>query len=240
MKTKLITYTMLFTAIFLFHSCTFSQIRGEGEMVKQDRNLSEFNKIDFSVSGTIYLTQGTPQKLTVEGQQNILDILETEVKGNTLELKFNKKRVNYKDLKFYITVAKIDGLNLSGSGNIYCENGLNTNDLDLSLSGSGEIKLNGLKATKIEADIAGSGNITLKGSEAANELEIEIAGSGDVRTEELPVNEIKISMAGSGSCKVNAVNKLNVDIAGSGSVLYRGNPQINSDVSGSGKVRKLE
>jgi hypothetical protein len=202
---------------------------------KEERSVSSFSGISLGIAGDLYLTQGSPQKVVVQAEKN-LDEIKTEVKDGVLRIGTDQWNTRIKGVKIWITVPEVEALNISGSGNILAETFIETDELELKVSGSGNIKIPELKAGEMGAAISGSGDMILAGS--ADEMEIRISGSGDVYAEALKVNECGIRISGSGSCKIDVTGELDASISGSGSVTYYGNPQIDARVSGSGKVKK--
>ena len=51
---------------------------------KETRNVGTFTKISFRVPGKLYLRQGSPQKVEIQGKKSVLDEIETEVDGSRL------------------------------------------------------------------------------------------------------------------------------------------------------------
>ena len=202
---------------------------------KEDRDVSSFTGVSLGISGDLYLTQGSPQKVVVQAESN-LDEIETEVNAGVLRIKTDNWNSKIKGVKIWITMPEVESLNVSGSGDILAETPINADELELKVSGSGTIKINELKGGEIGAAISGSGDLKLAGS--ADEMELRISGSGNVYAERLEVNECGIKISGSGSCKIDVTGELDASISGSGRVTYYSNPQIDARVSGSGKVRK--
>ena len=202
---------------------------------KEDRDVSSFTGVSLGISGDLYLTQGSPQKVVVQAESN-LDEIETEVNAGVLRIKTDNWNSKIKGVKIWITMPEVESLNVSGSGDILAETPINADELELKVSGSGTIKINELKGGEIGAAISGSGDLKLAGS--ADEMELRISGSGNVYAERLEVNECGIKISGSGSCKIDVTGELDASISGSGRITYYSNPQIDARVSGSGKVRK--
>jgi hypothetical protein len=202
---------------------------------KEERDVSTFTGVSLGISGDLYLTQGSPQKVIIQAESN-LDKIETEVKGGVLRIKTDNWNSKLKGVKIWITMPEVETLNVSGSGNIFAETGIDADELGLKVSGSGKIKIPELKGDEIDAAISGSGDMILAGS--ADEMGISISGSGGVYAKGLKVKECSIKISGSGSCEIDATGELDASISGSGRVTYYGDPQIDARVSGSGKVRK--
>ena len=230
MRTKKLLF--LITACIIFSAISVSAQKTE------DRSAGTFTKVSMGISGDVYISQGNTPKLTVEADAEILGLIVTEVKNDELKIRFSQSRVKSKTpIRIWITTAEIEGLYLSGSGNIITETAIKTNEKELKLSGSGNINVKDLSCDEVDAAISGSGNIDVTGS--ADELSIAISGSGNCNADEFKTEETDVKISGSGNCKVNATKDLTVAVSGSGSVFYVGNPTIDASVSGSGKIRQL-
>lgn len=202
---------------------------------KEGRDVSSFTGVSLGIAGDLFLTQGSPQQVIIQAEDN-LDKIETVVREGVLRIRTDNWSSRIKGVRIWITMPEVEALNVSGSGNILAETSINADELELRVSGSGKIKIPELKGEEMEAAISGSGDIILSGS--ADEIEISISGSGNVDAEGLKVNECGIKISGSGDCNIDVTGELDASISGSGSVTYYGDPQIDARVSGSGKVKK--
>jgi len=222
----------LITAYVMFAAISVSAQKTE------DRSVGTFTKVSMGISGDVYISQGSTPKLTVEADAEILGLIVTEVKNDELKIRYSQSRVKSKTpIRIWITTAEIEGLYLSGSGNIITETAIKANEMELKLSGNGNINVKDLSCDEVSAAISGSGNIDVTGS--ADELSIAISGSGNCNADEFKTKETDVKISGSGDCKVNAAKDLTVAVSGSGSVFYVGNPTIDASISGSGKIRQL-
>ena len=202
------------------------------------RNVPAFKELNLSISADVYLTQGNTQKVEILASDKLLEKIETEVKGGALNIKWTERNVRHSEkIKIYITMTDVNALRIAGSGDIIASGLISTSDLELKISGSGNIKLPDVKANKISSKISGSADISLKGSSTVEELSVAISGSGDVDAGDLPANDVAISISGSGDCKVHADGTLKARVAGSGDVYYKGKAVIDSKVSGSGSIK---
>lgn len=230
-------------------------VSGEGEMIRKKLDVRDFESVDLQGSMDIVLTQGDNFLVEAEGQENIIDLLNTAVDGNTWKVKLTKNVRNYKGLTVYITMPSLKNLHVSGSGNVSTTNTFEGLDaVGLAVSGSGNIQMNleaesmetrvsgsgnlqlELKTKSLEARVSGSGNIKLKGQ--ADTFDASIMGSGDINAASLNTRSAGISIAGSGNCSVDVSESLKVKIAGSGDVYYTGEPQVEQKVSGSGDIKR--
>ena len=157
--------------------------------------------------------------MTIEGQANIIDQIATEVKDGKWRIKLPKNMwSDYDKLNIKITVPRLHGVGMAGSGNITTMNTIKTDDFQIGLSGSGNIR------ATVEAEYIDCG----------------ISGSGNVKAQDCEVEKVKIGISGSGDCLVNASNSLEAGIAGSGSVKYKGHPKVKTSISGSGSISTID
>ena len=229
-------------ALVAFTSCKKGGVfcyKGDGNIVKEERVHTSFDEISLELAGDVYLKQGADFKVEIEASKNLIEVIETKVKGDVLKIdtKKNKCIKGNSDIKFYITMPEIRGISISGSGDVIAREEMDLDDLDISISGSGDIRIDSLRVNDISTSISGSGDVRLTTLDTANYQYISISGSGEVSAFDAPVKESDIRISGSGGCKVHAIDRLNIKISGSGDVVYKGTPSITQTTSGSGTIR---
>ena len=215
-------------------------VRGSGNIITEDRSVSNFNSISMSGSGEIIITQDDEESLTVEVDDNIMQYIITEVKGKTLHLGFDTSKFKSvspsRQVKYNLKLKDLIGLTVSGSGKVESES-IETDDLDIKISGSGDVKIDSLTAEKLDVDIKGSGDFNLAGE--VNSQDINISGSGNYNAGDLQSETVKLNISGSGNATVWATELFDVRVSGSGNANYYGKPTVNSSISGSGKINSL-
>ncbi len=211
-----------------FHDCE----NGDGPVVEQVLNLSDFTGIDLKVSANVYITQGDFFEVLAKGEQNVIDQLELNVRNDTWDIEFDHCVKNY-DLDIFITMPKVEYLEISGSGEITGETFFDPENITLRISGSGTLCL-GLFSQNIDAKISGSGNIELEGE--AEQFDCRITGSGDVGAFKLITERADLEITGSGDASLHVLEFLKIKITGSGDVYFKGFPELDVEITGSGRV----
>ena len=115
--------------------------RGDGDTVTEEFDLSNFDGIQLTTDAEVFLTQGSEQRVTVEGPENLVDLLELDVQGDTWEIEFDRCVRDADEVKIFITIPEIRLIQVSGSGKVFGENRFNGENLDLRISGSGDMDL---------------------------------------------------------------------------------------------------
>jgi len=215
MKNMKLFLLLVFT--FLFIGCHYSNgIKGNGEVVKETRAISEFSKLDVPGVFDVTVTLGTEPSLVIEAEENLLKYIITKNKGDKLILDTEKNINPQKPLKVYITTYSMDDLDASGACNVTIEK-INSESFDADISGACNVELSG-KTKSFSADVSGAVNL-----DAA----------------ELKAEKAKVDASGAANAEVYASESLYADASGASNVTFSGNPtDVKSDVSGAGSIEK--
>src|SRR4030042_4122030 len=208
-----------------------------GQTVKETRDVKGFTSVGFGIAGNLYIKIGPQFKVELEGEKGDLDEVITELSGERLQIKHDNWRFQFREkVTVYVTMPEIDGLGVSGSGKAEILDAVKGEDLDLSVSGSGNLFTSDLSVENLECHISGSGNIKLGGGNA-KDTEVSISRSGNFNGEMAKCETMEVHVSGSGNCTCQVTGSLEASVSGSGNVTYTGNPRIDARVSGSGRVR---
>jgi hypothetical protein len=225
----------------LFGACGFNVNidfeQGSGKVVTEDRDVSNFDKVELSGIGDVTLVQGDKESLQIEAEDNIIPHIKTEVQNGTLQISFDRKTViPTKPVKFKLTMRDIRGLESKGASNITSDK-INTDQLEASISGTGNINLHHLTADTLSLNVSGAGNLNTDGQ--INNQKISMSGAGNYNGQDLQSKTADITITGLGRAVVWVTDTLNVTISGTGGVDYYGSPQVTQQISGLGKLNHM-
>ncbi len=241
MAKKNYIYLTVILIPLIISACVFTIVSGSGELTSETREVHDFERVELSGVGTLYLTQGAEENLRIEAEDNVLPKIETRVRGNTLEIGFGDRDWSNiiqptKPIKYFLTVKNIDSVSISGAGKVVAES-LETTELALNSSGAGDIEIDHLAAKSLNVSLSGAGNCELAG-EVSNQV-ISISGAGNYQASDLQSQVTSVAVSGMGSVDLWVEDALDVAISGAGSVKYYGRPTITQDISGAGDVTSL-
>ncbi len=221
----------LWIIALILGSLTISQAQQEREV----RDIGFYHSIEIAGAYHINLVKGSPGSITLEGAK--LSSVSTSVKNGILKIqtKLNLGFISRRGtIQVTIPIDELKALTLSGSGKISNRHTLSSDQLKLSLAGSGKIDLN-IHADVIESMVSGSGRITLFGD--TDSVHFSLAGSGLIKASELKADQAIANISGSGSISLYASDSFNGSISGSGRVICYGNPKKQTQkVLGSGRI----
>ena len=239
MNKKVILTSLILTLTFAVNAQNWfgsKKIKGNGNVVTVTRTTSDYKGVSVGGSFDVILLKGKEGKITIEGEENIIPYIETEVSGNILKIKYKKNTNIRTTRRLTVTVPyqDIESVALGGSGKITSDSFIKADNFNVALGGSGDISVK-VNADTVKANIGGSGNIKIEGK--SNNLKCSIAGSGSIKAYGLETEELKANVAGSGSIKATVSSKISAKLVGSGSIYYKGNPKhIDSKSVGSGDI----
>ncbi|MCX7548311.1 DUF2807 domain-containing protein [Xanthomarina sp. F1114] len=231
---------ILIAAVLLSTYSYAQKIKGNGNLTTQTRTTGNYDGIKCYGSFDYILVAGNEGTITLEGEENLLDYIITEVNGNDLIVK-QKDRVNLRPsmnrtIKITIPFKDISTVSLSGSGDLWNTHTISATNFEAHLNGSGDLSLT-LAANTVKSSLSGSGDLTLKGQ--TDSLKVNVSGSGDFEGSKLASNHTDVSLSGSGDAEVVSNISLKARVSGSGDIEYKGNPtQEDTRVSGSGSISK--
>lgn len=241
MKKLIPISTSILSLALLLSSCVgdYHCIKADHSTRSETRDLADFDRVSLNISGnlTIHIEDSIDPYIEIEGSSPLVSNLETKVRNNKLIIEYDRCVSRSEDLELTLYTSYVDELQLNGSGTIYSYNTLKANEIDLSISGSGDMDLS-VDADRVITDISGSGDVDLFG-DAPHQV-ISISGSGSYNSFDVNSKYGKVDIAGSGDVKVNVDSLLDVKISGSGDVFYLGSPEVKSNISGSGSVNQYD
>lgn len=190
---------------------------GSGKPASVERAPPPFERIALRSAENVEVRVGGKTSVKVSGDDNLLELVETRVEGDTLVI---ESRGSYRTKTPLLVEVQLPSLR------------------HFALDGSADARLSGIRGERLGVELNGSGDIEASGE--VGELEVEVNGSGDADLGELRAKRVEAELNGSGDIDVAASEELRAEINGSGDIRYRGAPaKLRSEVNGSGDVEAV-
>lgn len=199
-------------------SVPINTIRGEGNVITQQRSVSGFSAIEVNVSAELEIRQGSQESLTIQAEENLMPYINSEVRGGRLVISVpnNVSLSPTERIRLTVGVSDLTVIDVHGMNNV------TASDLDLEALG---------------INFDGSGSTTLSGT--VGRQSIAIRGEATIHNADLLSSEVNVEISGAGTVEVNAADALNVTVAGLGNIRYIGSPMISQNISGTGSVTQI-
>ncbi len=212
-------------------------VRGSGNLKTESREVHGFDRVELSGVGTLNLTEGSTESLTVQAEDNLLPSLRSEVRGGALLLgpqpgtQFSPTR----PISYDLTVQRLSALSVTGAADVR-SSGLSADQLSLTVTGAAHVDLGRVTASALTVVVTGAGEVKAAGQ--APQQSVTISGAGRYEAGDLASRQATVDVNGAGTCAVRVSDHLKVSITGAGSVSYTGSPAIDQQVTGTGRLTK--
>lgn len=240
MKTR--NLFIAFVAVFALSSCHFDinlgQIDGNGNVTTQDRQVDgDFHIVKGSSGIDVYLTEGSENKIVVEADENLQDIIETVVMDGKLTIRTSENIGRSKSKKVHVTFTNLDGIMASSGSDVMSNSVIKSESLNLDASSGADLELE-IIANTVYAETSSGADMKISGK--ASSLSAKASSGSDLNAKELLVVSCNADASSGADITVNVKDRLDAEATSGGDVHYFGNPAaVNNKGSRSGGVHKM-
>ncbi len=230
--------TTLLVLLFSTTSCFvegLTGVKGSRVVISEDRDISsDFESIQVQQGIHLYITQGNPIDVKVEADDNIMELLKTEVKNGKLKIYFEKNVYKAKARNVYLTVDEFSSIKSSSGASVKAENTLKLNSLDLDSSSGSSMKIY-VNAREITAESSSGSNLTIYGK--TTNFSAKSSSGSHINAEDLESVDAVARASSGANINVNVSGKLSAKASSGGDIDYEGSPvDVNKDTSSGGSV----
>lgn len=227
---KSCTFLTLLVIALLAGSCIIG-IKGSGRVVKNERIAETFESIVVSAGLEVILSQDSILKIIVEADDNLQEIIKTEVSNGKLKI-FPEERIKSAAAKrIYVTFKDINSLKASSGSEIKSDRELRLSALQLSASSGARVELD-LAVIKLMVEGSSGGDITLSGS--AESLDIDGSSGAVIKASDLPGKTCNAGASSGANLKIFVSEKINAKVSSGGNIKVSGNPKERNVEKSSG------
>ena len=225
--------------ILSLSSCYFdgwgTGISGNGNVVEETRDVTGFTGVEVSTGIDVYLTQGNGFEVLVEADENLQDVIITELKGDRLVVRTDHVNIrSARSKEVHVSLPEFTELKISSAGDCVGQTPFNCGDLRISISSAGDLTLE-VEADRIDLDISSSGDARISGSAAV--FDASLSSAGDLHAFDLVAGKVDVSVSSAGDARVHATEEITMNASSAGSVYYRGDAEVvRSSSSSAGSI----
>ncbi|WP_321540520.1 head GIN domain-containing protein [Flavobacterium piscinae] len=179
----------------------------------------------------VEVTQSDAKSIEVKADDNIIDLITTDIVDGTLKIALEKSVKNTKSKSVFVTLPNIESLRTSSGASLKSKNTLIVSSLETKASSGSEIKLT-VEAEKITCDSSSGSDIEVKGK--ALKLEAESSSGSDIEADELQTNDVVAKSSSGSSIDVYPILSLDAKATSGSDIKYHNTPKTVSKVTSSG------
>ena len=186
-------------------------------------DLKGFERIELLGSLDVKYAQADSFSVRVDAPVKVLNEVETYVTGNKLVVKMkgegniiNLGVSDADDVTVFVTSPDFLGIELKGSGDFESNGLVDTDNLDITLSGSGDIRFDDIICDRVNVSLVGSGDVDVKNVKT-QWAGVQLVGSGDVKMRLDDSGAVDANVIGSGDITLSGnVKDYKYNVRGSG------------------------
>lgn len=233
--TKIIITTLLSLSLF---SCNFdinynNGVKGNGNVTTEDRIINEsFYAIKASEGLDVFLTQSDTESITVEADENLQELIITEINDGVLKIHTKENIGRSKSKKVMVSFKDISSITSTSGSDVYSTNSINTAELKLKTTSGSDMKL---EVNTSVLDCKSTSGSDLKLSGTTDKLFAEATSGSDIEADNLIAESSQVKATSGAGITINTSKKLTAKATSGGNIKYYGNPEIvekNNTVSG--------
>lgn len=232
----------LFLALFL-SSCGFdvnfgdfgTGKKGNGIVVEENREVTDdFTVVQASEGIQVYVTQASDYSISVEGDENIIDLIGTDIRNGKLKI-HAIENIGRATKKVFVSLPTVTSLESSSGAHLTSQNLIKGDDINVD-SSSGSILNIEVSASHVEIDASSGANIEISGS--AREVYVDGSSGANIKAKDLISQECRAEASSGSNITVNVSELLTADASSGGNIAYEGEPTVKTSKSVSGSVHK--
>ena len=238
--TTLARITIALILALIMSSCAFdvnfgAGKRGNGEIVKENREVNEdFTVVSASEGLDVYVSQGSDFEISVEADENIIDLIGTDIRDGKLKV-HAIENIGRATKKVYVSLPEVTGLYASSGSDLVSQGSIEADKIKLDASSGADLHVE-LNADEVDANSSSGADIRINGQ--ANLFYADASSGSDIKAKEFMVKTCNANASSGADITVNVSESLTADASSGADISYTGEASVQKKKSVSGSVHK--
>lgn len=223
-------------------SCNFdlninNGVRGNGTVTTEQRTINQsFTAIKATEGLDVYLTQSDIESIRVEADENLQDLIITEVVDNVLKIHTKENIAKSKSKKVIVSFKSVTRITATSGSDVYGTNTITVEHLELETTSGSDMTLDVNTSNLICKSTSGS---DLKLSGKTIKLTAEATSGSDIKASDLKAESSHVKATSGADITINTSKELTAKATSGGDIKYFGNPEIvNKSDNSAGSIKK--
>ncbi|KJD31160.1 hypothetical protein PK35_16085 [Tamlana nanhaiensis] len=232
---KIILAAILSLSLF---SCRFDMgVRGNGNVTTSTRPVTEtFNTIKATEGLDVYLTQSNNESISVEADENLQNLILTDIEDGVLKIHC-KESIGFSTvLKVNVSFTNINSIISTSGSDVYSKNTITVDDLSLKSTSGSDMKLD-VNTQTLNCKATSGSDLRLSGKTL--KLHAEATSGSDITAADLVAQSSDVKATSGAGITVNTTETLIAKATSGGDVKYYGNPKtVDKSDSSAGSIKQ--
>ncbi len=220
-------------------SCFMEGVKGNGDVITKKRKISDdFSRVEISRGLDVYLTKSKDVSLEIEADENLHELIQTEVKDGVLKITSSKNIWSASAKKVHLHVDHLSDIGINSGADVRTRNTFVSDELRLSISSGASAEMD-LNVENLSCNISSGADIKLSGE--AENFTVSSSSGSDVKAYELNARNCRADASSGSDIKLKATETIDARATSGADIRYKGNPRVieKEDNSG-GSVRNVD
>ncbi len=223
-------------------SCNFdinfnNGVKGNGNVTVEQRSINEpFTAIKATEGLDVILTQSNHESISVEADENLQELIITEVVDNVLKIHTKENIGKCKSKKVMVSFRDVSSIIATSGSDVKATNTITAQNLELETTSGSDMNLDVNTSTLTCKSTSGS---DLKLSGKTIKLMAEATSGSDIKAANLVAESSQVKATSGADITVNTSKELTAKATSGADIRYLGNPEIvNKSDSSAGSIKK--
>ncbi len=226
----------------LLFSCNFDinfgpGVRGNGNVTTETRNLdASFHSIKAAEGLDVYLTQGNSESIKVQADDNLHEVILTEINDGVLYIHTKENIAHSSAQKVMVEFDNIERITSTSGSDVYSTNTIKTDRLELKSTSGSDMELK-IDANTVSCKATSGSDLRLSGT--TDRLTAESTSGSDIKAAKLKAKTCNAKATSGSDITLYSSDELTAKATSGGDITYYGNPdKVNKSDGVSGSIRK--
>jgi hypothetical protein len=240
--TTLIKFIVATVLSLMLLSCNFdmnlnSGVRGNGNVITTDRNISaSFTSLKATEGLDVYLTQSDTESISVEADENLHDLILTEVEDGVLRIHTKENIGRASSKRVNVSFKDISSITSTSGSDVYSTNTITAERLDLKSTSGSDMTLE-VNTSILNCKSTSGSDLRLSGKTI--KLYAEATSGSDIKAADLSAESSEVKATSGADITVNTSKALTARATSGGDIRYYGNPEtVDKSDSSSGSIKQ--
>ena len=209
--------------------------KGNGVVTSETREVTgDFTVVSASEGLYVYVTDGDEFEITVEADENIIDLIATDIKNDRLRI-HAEENIGRATKKIFVTMPEITGLKSSSGAHLSTENTVVSDKLEIDASSGANVNII-MEVSEVDIDASSGANLSLSGD--ARTVFVDASSGANINAKRLITKICQAGASSGGNVSVNVSDDLTADASSGGNISYSGEAKVTKKKSVSGSIHK--
>jgi len=215
--TTIAKFTITVIISILFVSCTWDTgVRGNGKVTTTERTVTgDFSKIQVGRGLDVYITQTDNSSITVEADENLQDLITTDIDNGVLRISATENIGSSTSKKVLVNLENIELISSSSGSDVYTTNTIRVNNLILETSSGADLEVD-VVTENLECSSSSGSDLKVTGKTI--NLMAKASSGSDIKAGNLIAQNGNAKASSGSDITLNVSNKLDSKSSSGGDI----------------------